>query len=1185
MVFFKIAAKNLTRVKSRTFLTILAIALGTALMTGITVLNDSYLESYLNGVSSQLGYTDIGVKKHDNVTESFFTIDELNQTINLNEINGVLDHAGRVVIYKEVTIYEDISEDDAYHTTMFGIDVSKDVGYGYAEILNWSEEVEQKLDGKEPETIEDILSLDRSYTVITSWVKEVYDFKVGEEVLIPMANDSATDREDSSSWKKYTVAGVINDFAEGKDIYFDEEVDKAGSSMKSRAMYFHIEETRGMIGCEKDEINLLYLHVKLDQIVKIENQLDGILPSEYYGYNIKSGDLERVYDSVQSMMTILIIFTLISLIIAIMLTLNTLMMSVTEQKYEVGVMRAQGIFKNEIFKLFLYEAFLLSFIGTVVGLVLGLSLSPILKRIFFTTIMSDSEFQLVLEFNLNSILMVLGFTFLINLLIGIVPALLATKIQIIEAIRNISTRKREGKLRKLIFPIVGIIITLLGYYILRRSHRNIVNTLIGIIPFILGLIMISTLLIPILSKVFAYLFSPFLGTYRKLTNRNLGRDPRQTKITFIMFGLAIGFLVMISNVLNSVEIVQYNTVPRYLGSDIVINSEGSTFGMDEILKNDDEFIKGAVENATLLNQMRVKVDGYGNMKNIEPHVNLYIIEGEKFFYTANDIDMLDAGNLTDKQAFKKLDDEPFTAIACHQLLDERHLNKGIGDQIEVNVTNTLFNVTLIGITDFISGFSETWEEWSDVNLADTRGKYCLFVSWQTVISVIEDEFDWLPQSDLVLKGDDDDSDFWDFPLLDRDYVKSKIDEYEKNNQLNGGLKYSERIWDENKTGAIAEAIYDYDHLKKAENEDDWRNIHIAFENTEITGTTKFIESRGDYESVKEALESGTDQCVITDDVAEDLELEVEDTIRFWYAIGEDTPVYKTFTIAGIIKMSETIEAINFHAKNPYISGNWDVGDASSSVIIVDIDSQTESGGKALYEDFFGHDKVFEFWIHLEDYFGDHLKVINDLKEIFGDEYVIADMKWLFTRDYSYAPGWMIQVNESMTQEEALESIREFLLDQKMPAINWNTVDEVREQYADQISFQKAFFNIVLSFALIIAVLGIMINMLIAISNRKREIGMLRAIGTYKGELIKMIIGETMILVFSGFFIGTLIGILASNQLLLGLPLDNVFQLRLYIDYKMILMLFGIVILISLLSAALPCYKVLRLDVIEAMRNV
>jgi ABC-type antimicrobial peptide transport system permease subunit len=81
----------------------------------------------------------------------------------------------------------------------------------------------------------------------------------------------------------------------------------------------------------------------------------------------------------------------------------------------------------------------------------------------------------------------------------------------------------------------------------------------------------------------------------------------------------------------------------------------------------------------------------------------------------------------------------------------------------------------------------------------------------------------------------------------------------------------------------------------------------------------------------------------------------------------------------------------------------------------------------------------------------------------------------------------------------------------------------------------------------------------------------------------MILGETLILVFSGFLIGALIGIFAADQLLLGLPLDAVFDLRLYIDYRSIFFLFVIVLVIAIVAAALPSYRILKLDVIEALR--
>ncbi len=1178
-MFFKMAGKNLMRVKSRTLLTIIAISLGTALITGITVLNESYLESYLNGVSNQLGYTDFGVKIHLNVSDGFFYEDNLVDEMDLEDIDGYESRTGRIVCEHIASDYEGQSEEYAYETTFFGIDVERDKGYGYAEIIDYIDGIE------EPESIEDILKENDNYCVITSWIQEVYGFELNDRIHIPHKIDPSTDMDNSSTWEEYTVAGIINDFAEGWDVKYDYSLDKVNSFLYSRAIYVDISQARKMINLTTTEINLLYIHVELNKLNPFGQKLIEKVgkDNEYFGDNIKTGELERVYDSVQSMQMILVIFTIISFLVAIMLTTNTLTMSVSEQKYQIGVLRAQGLYKQEIFKIFLFEALILSILGATLGVVLGLGLSPILKNAFFTSAIADSEFALVLTFNPLSIFTVFIITFSITILVGLLPAYIATKIHIIEAIRNISSEKQGKRYRKLIFPLIGAILAITGYIILATSHRDLIGTMIGIIPFIFGLIIISTVFIPLLSKAFSHIFSFFLGSYRKVTHRNLNRDPKQTKITFIMFGLAIGFLVMVSNVLNSLDRVYYETIPRYLGGDIVLNCEGSTFGMDEVLINDNDIIDGAVEKAALVNEYRIKVDDYGTFysdRAEEPRINLYIIEGAKFEDTMNEILMLDSDGLENDEVFKKLDDEQNTVIVCKQLLDENHLDKGIGDDLQLNFGEIELDVQIIGITDFVSGVSETWEEPADINPAKTNGKYCVFIAWNSIIPFINDYFDWLPECDILLKGDDHDFDCWDLPWLNRSFVKDAIYQYANENGYNGQITISERLWDENQSAAVADSVFN-----EANFFGNSKFTHIAFENTSLTGTTEFVEKRHDwYETIHDALTDGIDQCVITKDIRDTLSVAVDDLISVWYINSTGSLARKNATISGIININSTIEAINFHSQNPYIEGNYDVAADDSSAIIFDIETNASNNELLLYVDYFNSTDVLEIWITLTDYFGDHLTFIAGLKEAMGQDYAIADMRWLFTREYSYAPAWVIQINEDdYSQEEALERIKEFLLFNKMPVIGWYTVDEVREQYADQIRFQKSFFNIVLSFALIISVLGIMINMLISISNRRREIGMLRAIGTYKSSLIKMILGETMILVFSGFLIGAVMGIISAQQLIVGLPLDAVFNLRLIIDYWAILRLFLIVILISVVSAALPAYKVLKLDIIEAMR--
>ena len=128
MPFFKIAAKNLGRAKSRTVLTVLAIGLGTALLAGITILNDSYLDSYLDGVSDELGFTDLGYKRHLNVSDGYFKISDFKAETALESIDGYEGSTGRIVEQHFCTKNEPITEAQAFTTTFFGLDLIEDKG-------------------------------------------------------------------------------------------------------------------------------------------------------------------------------------------------------------------------------------------------------------------------------------------------------------------------------------------------------------------------------------------------------------------------------------------------------------------------------------------------------------------------------------------------------------------------------------------------------------------------------------------------------------------------------------------------------------------------------------------------------------------------------------------------------------------------------------------------------------------------------------------------------------------------------------------------------------------------------------------------------------------------------------------------------------------------------------------------
>jgi hypothetical protein len=122
------------------------------------------------------------------------------------------------------------------------------------------------------------------------------------------------------------------------------------------------------------------------------------------------------------------------------------------------------------------------------------------------------------------------------------------------------------------------------------------------------------------------------------------------------------------------------------------------------------------------------------------------------------------------------------------------------------------------------------------------------------------------------------------------------------------------------------------------------------------------------------------------------------------------------------------------------------------------------------------------------------------------------------------------------------------------------------------------FQILLLFGLIIGTLGFGIVAYRNTLERRREIGILRAIGFSRGIVKKTLLYENSYVILSGIAIGTLSGILASSVYLLKLQLAVTSWPWLYV-LGIILVSFGI----AISSALIPIIRASKIAIAEAIR--
>ncbi len=120
-------------------------------------------------------------------------------------------------------------------------------------------------------------------------------------------------------------------------------------------------------------------------------------------------------------------------------------------------------------------------------------------------------------------------------------------------------------------------------------------------------------------------------------------------------------------------------------------------------------------------------------------------------------------------------------------------------------------------------------------------------------------------------------------------------------------------------------------------------------------------------------------------------------------------------------------------------------------------------------------------------------------------------------------------------------------------------------------------------AIFVASLGLVNTMMISVAERKREIGVLRAIGGLRSQIRKMILLESVCISMVGIFAGIIAGMFnAYCSIKISVVIIAGFSLPFRFPYTLVLISIPVVIIVALFSAWLPARQAANLDPAEAI---
>ncbi|MDN5358864.1 MAG: putative transport system permease protein [Candidatus Diapherotrites archaeon] len=141
--------------------------------------------------------------------------------------------------------------------------------------------------------------------------------------------------------------------------------------------------------------------------------------------------MERANQILGMVGALLVTIAAISLVIGAVVIMNTMYMSVTERTREIGVMKAVGATKWQIMAIFLVEAGIIGAAGGLFGEIIGFGIVKTLEGVIRASLESYSA-----AFPSLLVLGLVGFSALVGVISGILPARSAAELDPVEAMRQ-----------------------------------------------------------------------------------------------------------------------------------------------------------------------------------------------------------------------------------------------------------------------------------------------------------------------------------------------------------------------------------------------------------------------------------------------------------------------------------------------------------------------------------------------------------------------------------------------------------------------------------------------------------------------------------------------------------------------------------------------------------------------------
>jgi putative ABC transport system permease protein len=211
----------------------------------------------------------------------------------------------------------------------------------------------------------------------------------------------------------------------------------SGTNETNNALYNKLYDiqSQGLPASLKGKYSTAVAHFDTSLSTQGVNDMKQTLSNDGYTAQTVADEIGIVEQVINSIVVVFDAFGAIALLAASFGVINTLLMAVQERTKEIGLMKAMGMSGRRIFLLFSFEAILLGFWGSFLGVLAAMGIGQIANHVASKGFAKDFVGLHLLAFPWQSVTLIMLIIMVITFLAGTLPARRAARLNPIDALR------------------------------------------------------------------------------------------------------------------------------------------------------------------------------------------------------------------------------------------------------------------------------------------------------------------------------------------------------------------------------------------------------------------------------------------------------------------------------------------------------------------------------------------------------------------------------------------------------------------------------------------------------------------------------------------------------------------------------------------------------------------------------